>query len=232
MRYDDTGDDILGDDLLGDELVGDEIVGDEIVGDEIVGDDVLGDDIVGDELTGDDVLGDEIVGDDVLGDDILGYDMGRAGRLRRFRRARKVRARKLANLRKRAILARRLASAKVVVKKPLGKARVQSLGFNAEVGAGQTLDIPARPQVKFQGSRLSVPTSIAPFFMIEDIKVGRNSQFVAAAAQSAETYKDTSTVDNLRLDACEPGMDIILTVRNITGTTSDFRATLFGDAIE
>jgi hypothetical protein len=216
MRYDD--------DINGDEIVGDDILGDDILGDEIVGDDGY---VSGDEIVGDDIMGDEIVGDEGLGDDVMGR------RLFRRRRRRPSRQAQAAALRRQAIMQRRLSNAKVVIKKPPQKSRVQSIGFNAKgIAPGDTVDIPARPQVKFRGTRLSVPTSIASSFLIEDLKVGRNSQFVAAGAQSAETFKDTATSDNIATDTADPGMDIVLSVTNTSGTAQDFHATLFGDAVE
>ena len=218
MRYDDE---VMGDEIVGDEL-GDELTGEEIVGDDLLGDEIVGDGIYGDEIVGDDLLGDEIVGDDVMG-----------RRIFRRRRRRPNRRAQLAAARRNAILQRKLASAKVVVKKPPQKSRVQSIGFNSKgIAPGDTVDIPARPQVKFRGTRLSIPSSIAPSFLIEDLKVGRNSQFVASGAQSAETFKDTATSDNIATDTAEPGMDIVLSVTNTSGTAQDFHGTLFGDAVE
>ena len=218
MRYDDE---VMGDEIVGDEL-GDELTGDEIVGDDLLGDEIVGDGIYGDEIVGDDLLGDEIVGDDVMG-----------RRIFRRRRRRPNRRAQLAAARRNAILQRKLASAKVVVKKPPQKSRVQSIGFNSKgIAPGDTIDIPARPQVKFRGTRLSIPSSIATSFLIEDLKVGRNSQFVASGAPSAETFKDTATSDNIATDTAEPGMDIVLSVTNTSGTAQDFHGTLFGDAVE
>jgi hypothetical protein len=218
MRYDDE---VMGDEIVGDEL-GNELTGEEIVGDDLLGDEIVGDGIYGDEIVGDDLLGDEIVGDAVMG-----------RRIFRRRRRRPNRRTQLAAARRNAILQRKLATAKVVVKKPPQKSRVQSIGFNSKgIAPGDTVDIPARPQVKFRGTRLSIPSSIAPSFLIEDLKVGRNSQFVASGAQSAETFKDTATSDNIATDTAEPGMDIVLSVTNTSGTAQDFHGTLFGDAVE
>ena len=213
------------DDIRGDELEGDDILGDDTAGDEIVGDDILGDEIVGDQLVGDDILGDDLLGD---------AEVGAIFRRRRRRRQQQQQQQaQKGHARQNAIAARKFAASRVVVKRPLTKSRVQSVGFNfTAVGPGATVDIPARPQVKFRGTRLSVPSSIATAFLIEDLKVGRNSQFVAAGAQSAETFKDTATSDNVAMDTCDPGMDIIISVTNTSGTASDFHATLFGDAVE
>lgn len=225
--------DIMGDDLLGDEL-GDDIVGDGIDGDDLVGDDYL----VGDDLMGDtDIMGlDDLVGDDLMGADdyLVGAAVARKRRAQAHARARAAATNtaKKAILR-RAILAKRLRNAPLVHTRGPTKSRVQPLGFTREaVPAGDTVDITSRPQVLFRGRRLLVGSTIAPNFTIEDIKVGRNSQFVGTGAQPAEAFRDTATGDNISLDTCKPGVDISITVRNISGASSDFRATLFGDVVE
>ena len=77
---------------------------------------------------------------------------------------------------------------------------------------------PTKPQVLFRGTRLIVGSAIAQFFTIDDIKVGRTSQFVATGSQPAEAFKDTATGDNVSLDTCRPGMDIVLQVTNVSDT--------------
>jgi hypothetical protein len=220
--------DIMGDDLLGDEL-GDDIVGDELQGDDLVGDDYL----VGDDLMGaEDIMGlEDLMGDDVVGDDYLvGARLPR--RRRRLRQARPHTGGRRALLR-RAMLAKRLRAAPLVHTRKPTKSRVQPLGFSREaVAPGDTVEIIGRPQVLFRGRRLLVGSSIAANFTIEDIKVGRNSQLVGTGPQPAEAFRDTATGDNISLDTCPPGVDITLTVRNIGGAASDFRATLFGDVVE
>ena len=220
--------DIMGDDLLGDEL------GDELLGDELGDDDDMADDM----LIGDDLMGDELVGaDDILGEDIMGdYMVGAAPmRRRRLRQARPGPSAALARkaLLRKAILAKRLRNATLVHKRGPTKSRVQPLGFSREaIPPGETTEITARPQVLFRGRRLLVGSSIAGSFTIEDIKVGRNSQFVGTGPQPAEAFRETATGDNISLDTCKPGVDISITVRNITGAAADFRATLFGDVVE
>ena len=221
--------DIMGDDFLGDEL-GDDLEGEEL-GDEDIGDDILGDDIMGDELVG----VDDILGDDIMGDYLVGAQAARRRRMRQARPA--VAAAAAANAKKallrKAILAKRLRNAAIVHKRGPSKSRVQPLGFSREaIAPGDTTEITARPQVLFRGRRLLVGSTIAGSFTIEDIKVGRNSQFVGTGPQPAEAFRDTATGDNISLDTCKPGVDISITVRNITGAAADFRATLFGDVVE
>ncbi|MDX2023240.1 MAG: hypothetical protein SF187_23605 [Deltaproteobacteria bacterium] len=221
--------DIMGDDFLGDDL-GDDLEGEELGEDEL-GDDIMGDDIMGDELVG----VDDILGDDIMGDYLVGAQAARRRRLRQARPA--VSAAAAANAKKalmrKAILAKRLRNAAIVHKRGPSKSRVQPLGFSREaIAPGDTTEITARPQVLFRGRRLLVGSTIAGSFTIEDIKVGRNSQFVGTGPQPAEAFRDTATGDNISLDTCKPGVDISITVRNITGAAADFRATLFGDVVE
>ena len=217
--------DILGDDL-GDEL-GDELMGDDL-GDDLG--DELGDELIGDVLVGDDILGDvDIMGDDLVGDYLVGAPLKRRSN-RRLQAVRKVNT---ARLLRQAMLAKRLKTAKMIHRRGPTKTRIQSIGFTrTAVPANATVEITARPQVLFRGTRLLVGGSIASSFVIEDIKVGRNSQFVATGAQPAEAFKDTATGDNVALDTCKPGVDLTLIVTNITGAASDFRASLFGDSVE
>ena len=220
--------DIMGDELVGDDLLGEDLAGDDILGDEIADYLVGAEDIMGDDLEGDDLMGDtDIMGDDIIGDYLVGADRARRGQ----QVTRKKNAR--AALLKRAIIAKRLKNTKLVHHRKPTKNRIQSLGFNrSAVPANTTVEIVARPQVLFRGTRLLVGSSIAPFFVVDDVKVGRNSQFVGTGAQPAEAFRDTATGDNVALDTCRPGVDITLIVTNTDGTAKDFRASLFGDVVE
>jgi hypothetical protein len=222
--------DIMGDDILGDDLEGDFLEGDDIEGDYLVGEDLMG----ADELLGaDDIMGDDLVGDDLVGDYLVGAAVRRKRRARQAAGTANPAAARKALVRK-AILAKRLRNAAIVHKRPPSRSRIQPLGFNREaIPAGETIEITARPQVLFRPHRLIVGSSIAANFMIEDVKIGRASQFAGSGAQTAEAFKDTAGAGaRLNWDTCNPGVDITMTVRNFTGAASDFRATLFGDVVD
>ena len=215
-----------------------DIIGDdghqEIVGDQLVGDDfAMGADAdYGDDGYGDDGYGDQLVvgADDSSGDE---YGADRRYRHRYHRRPMPRSAPRQRPQRQQLIQAHRMRHSKAVVSRGYTKSRVQSIGFQSlQVQPHTSADIPTKPQVLFRGTRLIVGSAIAPFFTIDDIKVGRTSQFVATGSQPAEAFKDTATGDNVSLDTCRPGMDIVLQVTNVSDTAQDFRAALFGDAIE
>ena len=128
---------------------------------------------------------------------------------------------------------RKALTGKIVTQRGYTKGRVQSIGFaTLALAPNTTVDIPSRPQALFRGTRLVIPTSIAASVVIEDIKVGRSSQFVASGSQPGEAFMATATGDNVSLDTAQPGMDITLKITNVSGVAIDFRATLFGDVVE
>jgi hypothetical protein len=222
-------------DIFGD--AHEEIVGDQLVGelDGELGDDGYGDDSYGDDGYGDDGYGDDGYGDDGYGgeEQLVGADDLGAMRRRRRRPYRSHRHQRRPSPKRQAIMAHKLRASKAVVSRPYTKNRVQSIGFQSiGVQPHTSVDVPTKPQVLFRGTRLIVGSTIAQFFTIDDIKVGRQSQFVATGSQPAEAFKETSTGDNVSLDTCRPGMDIVLQVTNTSDTTQDFRAALFGDAVE
>ena len=169
---------------------------------------------------GDESAGDESSGDESSGDELVG--------LRLFRRKRKKGA-PATN----PIVQNRLAKQGVIVKtQGYSKGRSQSLGFEfLAIQPGATVDVQANPQVLFKPKRL-VYTGPAGTFVIQDVKIGRSSQFVASGPQSADAYPPTSTVDNMELDTARPGVVITLRIQNVSGVAGDFRATMFGQVAE
>jgi hypothetical protein len=222
---------------LGDEYVGDDLVGgEEISGDDGVGDEYVGDEYVGDEYVGDDGLGDEMSGDEMSGDEMSGTEIGAFRPFRRRRRRQRRIARRapqMASPKQQMAMAKRMENAQVVRQVPHQKSRKQSIGFVFDgLAPNTTVDITSRPQVLFRGTRLLIPSSIGQFIRVEDVKVGRTSQFAAIGAQPGIAYSELSTADNLQLDTSSPGMDVTLRISNRGGAAIDFSATLFGDVVE
>jgi hypothetical protein len=156
---------------------------------------------------------DELVGDDILGDydDIVGAAIQR--RL--------------------APLPGSPAGAMLRTRAPT-KGREYVLGFDSvtTVAAAATAVITTRPQVVFRPDRLVIPASIAPAFLLNDLKVGKNSQFAAATAVPAEVFTQGAFGVRLKNDTAQVSMDIILNVTNISGGALRFNAALIGPAVE
>ncbi len=114
------------------------------------------------------------------------------------------------------------------------KGREYVMGFDsvATIAAGASAIITTRPQVIFRPDRLVIPASIASSFLLNDLKVGKNSQFVAATAIPAEAFTQGAFGVRLKLDTAQVSQDIILNVTNTSGGALRFTAALIGPAVE
>lgn len=198
-------------------------------------------------------IGDEESGEDFIGDDESGADDILAGALPKKRgmpRRMPMRApmRKPAGygsplaarqaLAKRAMveaLAERRAMAGALLKeRQPTRAREYPLGFvsTAAVAAGASTRITTRPQVPFRIDRLVVPSDLAGLFTIDDVKVGKNSQFAAEGAVPARIFQENGVGVCLKGDTAQISMDVTLSVTNISGAASFFRAAIIGPAVE
>lgn len=209
----------------------------------------IGDD-VGDEFVGDDF---DFVGDDYAGEDFVlaGYDEVGAPVYRRKapRRApmrrpmqRPMRgpggmvARRPAapSPMQMALAERRALAGAILDKRGPTKAREYPLGFAsaAAVAAGASARITTRPQVPFRIDRLVVPSDIAGLFTIDDVKVGKNSQFAAEGAVPARIFQENGVGVTLKGDTAQVSMDVTISVTNISGAAATFRAAIIGPAVE
>lgn len=113
-----------------------------------------------------------------------------------------------------------------------GREYVMGLDTVATVAAGATATITSRPQVVFRPDRLVVPASIASSFLINDLRVGKNSQFVNATAVPAETFTQGAFGVRLKLDTAQVSQDIVMSVTNVSAGAVRFTAALIGPAVE
>lgn len=111
-----------------------------------------------------------------------------------------------------------------------GKYDEAPIGFDSvsPVAPGARAIMRAQPQALFRGQRLIVPTSIARHFVINDIRVGRNSQFVAAGSVPAETFSEDAYGVRLKMDTCQISQEIFLEVTNISDEPHRFLASIVG----
>lgn len=206
----------------------------EILG-EFIGDDV------GDEFAGDDFAGDDYSGDDILAGALpkrrpmpMRKPMGRLPARRPMMNpaaARKLAAQAaLSN----AIAERRAMAGALLKERQPTKSREYPLGFvsAAAVAAGASARITTRPQVPFRIDRLVVPSDLAGLFTIDDVKVGKNSQFAAEGAVPARIFQENGVGVCLKGDTAQISMDVTLSVTNISGAASFFRAAIIGPAVE
>ena len=87
----------------------------------------------------------------------------------------------------------------------------------------------------FRADRLVVASAIAPYFVIEDIRIGAVSQFAGNGnVLSAELF-DPATIDSgLLMDAAAPGTEIRFRVRYVGNNPRGerFTAALFGRSLD
>lgn len=117
---------------------------------------------------------------------------------------------------------------------PPTQSRMFPLGFvsTGAIAAGAQQIVISRPQVIFRGQRLIVPSDIAGAFTIDDVKVGKNSQFVAEGGIPARVLQENAWGVFMQLDTAQISQNVQLTVTNISGAPVTFRAALIGNAVD
>jgi hypothetical protein len=111
------------------------------------------------------------------------------------------------------------------------KQRLFPIGFQALAVAASANTAPqAQPQAIFRGERLMLePTATAPNFDLTDVKVGTDSQFVAAGNLFGAGFSPTAIGSRMMLDTAQPGILITLSAKNNdAGAAHDFKAILLG----
>ena len=120
-----------------------------------------------------------------------------------------------------------------VVREHPQHARQFPIGFTrSAIAPGIAVDIEVKPQVLFRGERLAVAPSIARYFDVIDIKVGKDSQLAATGEMPAESFSALAVGVRLELDTASPGIMLTITVRNIDVAPQDFKAVLYGTVLE
>ncbi len=136
-----------------------------------------------------------------------------------------------------AILAQQLGQNAAVVSSPAPtKARRYVLGFDSGpnlIAANGTIPVINRPQVAFKSERLVVPSDIAGGFVLNDVVVGKNSQFASnSVGVPARSFDERAEGMMLAMDTAQISQDIIINVTNTGGAPARFRASIAGPAVE
>jgi hypothetical protein len=107
------------------------------------------------------------------------------------------------------------------------------IGFMFEgVQPGDAEDIEVKPQVYFRGERLAIPVSLARYFDIVDIKVGKDSQLAATGSMPGESFATNAVGVRMELDTAKPGIVITIRVQNVDTAAHDFKAVMYGAVLE
>jgi hypothetical protein len=188
-----------------------------------VGDDgqlYLGDDDGEADLSGDELalLGLDFVGDDALSE-ILGgparRPMVRTPPRRRLTRAQAV---KLA-----------AAKAGLVTQRTPTNIMPQDVPITpTSFLTTETRTITLQPQRTFRMQRPMIPSSIASFFVFNDITINQTSVFASPGSVPCENYSEVAIGASLYGQTVQQGAIIALNLQNIDGSTRTFRGTLKG----
>lgn len=113
-----------------------------------------------------------------------------------------------------------------------GRSLVLPLSSNGTVAASATATITTRPQTLFRPERLVVQDSSGNF-TINDLKIGKNSQFVAAGSLPSAVFAANAFGVRLKMDTCQVAMDVAINVTNNDGGAAhSFTAALIGPSVE
>lgn len=98
------------------------------------------------------------------------------------------------------------------------------------VATGDSEDVALQPQQLFRTERLIIPSEIAPFFRIDDIRVGNRSQLVTTGALPASAFSEVAIDAYVEFDTADIGNIITLTVTNTDDEDQTFLCMLLGTA--
>ena len=97
------------------------------------------------------------------------------------------------------------------------------------IAAAASQAVTTRPQANFMPYRLLVGSSIAAFFIINDIKIGTRSQFSGSGSLPAETFSNLSVGATLKMDMALTSQDVTINVTNIDVAGHRFLAAMIGE---
>jgi hypothetical protein len=108
------------------------------------------------------------------------------------------------------------------------------LGFDSvsTIAAAATTNVTSRPQLTFRPDRFVVAGSIAASFLVNDLKIGKNSQFLAGVAVPGEAFGQQAVGVRLKLDTAQVSQDIVINVTNTSAGALRFNAVMIGPAVE
>lgn len=108
------------------------------------------------------------------------------------------------------------------------------LGFatTAAVAAGAAGSASAQPQVVYRPEKLVIPSDIAGSFDLTDVKVGKDSQFVAPGNIPARAFSETAVDNLLSFHGVAISQIITISVINTGGAALIFKGYIAGTAVE
>ena len=101
-------------------------------------------------------------------------------------------------------------------------------GGTTLIGAGNSQTLSTSPQKRNIPTRLVVSQTVANNFVLSDIRVGVEPVLATTQSLSMAIFVQDSTAPNFRAVVAEVGMDVSVTVTNISGAGARFTSTIVG----
>lgn len=117
---------------------------------------------------------------------------------------------------------------------PAGVPHNYALGVDSVdvVQPGATVDVVTKPQVTFRPLRLVIPDDVAGDFTIENISIGRESQFVNAVALPGIVFSNLTNDPKLSMKTAQIAQDITVRVTNNRAAAIRFTGAFIGVCVQ
>jgi hypothetical protein len=120
-----------------------------------------------------------------------------------------------------------------LVPQRLDEARELLLGFGPTlIAGGGTSVFTTQPQLPFRPSRFVIPSTTVTNFSVNDLKIGKNSQFLSSNSVPAAVFSELAVGVALGLDTCNVGQQITVSITAGIGGPFTFAAALIGTSLQ
>lgn len=111
--------------------------------------------------------------------------------------------------------------------------REWTIGFDSvtTIAAGATSSVIKQPQQVFRPERVTIPDAVADSWLVNDIKVGNVSQFLADGAVPGANFSTKAFGVRMRMDTAQISQQLIINVTNVSGGALRFNAAMTGVAV-
>lgn len=100
------------------------------------------------------------------------------------------------------------------------------------VAGGASATITTQPQALYRPERFVIAASLAPSFVVTDIKVGNVSQLPNTGDIPGELFAQNGVDCNIEFDTVNPAINLLVVVTNITGGPLTFRGAFIGTNVQ
>lgn len=119
-----------------------------------------------------------------------------------------------------------------LINEPPTSKQVVFLGFGPQtLAGGATFVFEGKPQRIFRGERLTVPSTIANNFSINDLKVGTDSMNVGTGPIPAAIFSELGMLVALEIETASPGIEILFSITNNAAGNQQMFAGLLGTSV-